>query len=171
MPNRRFFLLAGPSAAIMAACSGNNARAEDTSSVSVSSVSDDGTDWMALSEEDWKARLTDAQFYILRKEGTERPFTSPLNDEKRKGVFHCAGCDLALFDSDMKYDSGTGWPSFWTHIDGAMETKSDNSLFMRRTEYHCARCGGHQGHVFEDGPKPTRQRWCNNGDALTFKPA
>ena len=128
------------------------------------------TDWSALSDANWQARLTPAQYKELRKEDTERPFTSPLNDEHREGVFHCAGCDLPLFTSDMKYESGTGWPSFMTHIKGALDTRADNTLFMRRTEYHCARCGGHQGHVFDDGPKPTGQRWCNNGVALTFRP-
>ncbi|MEM8985467.1 MAG: peptide-methionine (R)-S-oxide reductase MsrB [Pseudomonadota bacterium] len=124
-----------------------------------------------LTKEEWKARLTEDQFYVLRKEGTERPFTSPLNDEKRKGVYHCAGCDLPLFSSDMKFDSGTGWPSFFEVLDGAVETKTDFKLVYPRTEYHCTRCGGHQGHVFKDGPQPTGLRYCNNGVALTFKAA
>ena len=115
-------------------------------------------------------KLTEKQFKILRKEGTEKPWSSPLNDEKREGVYHCAGCDLALFTSEMKYDSGTGWPSFYTHIEDALETKLDFKLIVPRTEYHCARCGGHQGHVFKDGPEPTGQRWCNNGEALRFVP-
>jgi len=123
-----------------------------------------------LSEAEWRKRLTPEQFHILRDEGTERAFTSPLNDEKRDGTFHCAGCDLALFDSKTKYDSGTGWPSFYDVLDGRVETKTDFKLILPRTEYHCARCGGHQGHVFKDGPQPTGLRYCNNGLALTFKP-
>ncbi len=126
--------------------------------------------WLQLTEDDWRARLTPMQFKVLRQEATERAFTSPLNDEHREGVFHCAGCDLPLFSSKTKYKSGTGWPSFWKPLDGAMETKPDHSLFVTRTEYHCSRCKGHQGHVFEDGPRPTGQRWCNNGVALTFRP-
>lgn len=126
---------------------------------------------LVLSDEEWKRRLTPEQYNILRKEGTERAGSSPLDNEKRPGVFHCAGCDLAVFTSDMKYDSGTGWPSFFTHLPGVFETKTDFKLIYPRTEYHCARCGGHHGHVFNDGPKPTGQRWCNNGLALKFRPA
>jgi len=123
------------------------------------------------SDAEWKTLLTSAQYNILRREGTEPPFSSPLNDEKRQGQFVCAGCDLPLFTSDMKFDSGTGWPSFYTTLPGAVETKTDFKLIYPRKEYHCARCGGHQGHVFNDGPKPTGQRWCNNGLALKFIPA
>lgn len=119
---------------------------------------------------EWRDLLTDEQFRVLREEGTERAFTSPLNDEKRPGSYHCAGCELELFTSEMKFDSGTGWPSFTTSIPGRLGTKTDYKLFMPRTEYHCIRCEGHQGHVFNDGPPPTGQRWCNNGVALTFKP-
>lgn len=126
---------------------------------------------VVLTEDEWRKRLTEKQFYVLRKEGTERPWTSKLNDEKRKGVFVCAGCDLPLFESDKKFDSGTGWPSFWAAIDGHTNTKTDFKILFPRTEYHCARCGGHQGHVFDDGPKPTGKRWCNNGVALKFIPA
>jgi peptide-methionine (R)-S-oxide reductase len=125
---------------------------------------------LKLSKEEWRKRLDKAQFYVLRDEGTERAGTSPLNQEKRDGVFVCAGCDLPVFTSAMKYESGTGWPSFFTTIPGAFGTKTDFKLFLPRTEYHCVRCGGHHGHVFDDGPPPTGQRWCNNGVALKFIP-
>lgn len=114
--------------------------------------------------------MTPEQFHILREEGTEPPFSSPLNKEYRKGTYVCAGCDQPLFTSEMKFDSGTGWPSFFEAIPGAVATKTDFKLIWPRTEYHCARCGGHQGHVFDDGPKPTGKRWCNNGLALKFVP-
>ena len=126
---------------------------------------------LSRSEEEWKKLLTKEQFHVLRKEGTERSFTSPLNDEKRKGEYHCAGCDLALFSSNTKFDSGTGWPSFYDHLEGAFGTKTDYWIGSPRTEYHCARCGGHHGHIFKDGPPPTGLRYCNNGVALTFKAA
>ncbi len=122
------------------------------------------------SEEEWQGQLSDEEFQVLRKEGTERPWTSPLNNEKRAGTFACAGCGQALFRSDQKFDSGTGWPSFFAVLDGAVETKQDRKLLRARTEYHCSRCGGHQGHVFEDGPQPTGLRYCNNGVALEFSP-
>jgi len=126
---------------------------------------------LVVPDAEWKKRLTPAQYSVLRDEGTERSFTSPLNDEKRKGVFHCAGCDLPVYTSEMKFDSGTGWPSFFTTLPGVFETKTDFKLIYPRKEYHCAKCGGHHGHVFNDGPQPTGQRWCNNGVALVFKPA
>jgi len=127
-------------------------------------------DPLRKTDAEWKQVLDPAQFGVLRQEGTERPFTSPLNDEKRKGVFVCAGCTLPLFSSAMKFDSGTGWPSFFTLIPGHLATKEDYKLIVARTEYHCARCGGHQGHVFDDGPPPTGLRYCNNGVALRFIP-
>ncbi len=129
------------------------------------------TEPLRKSKAEWKQMLSGDQFYVLREEGTERPFSSPLNDEKRPGVFVCAGCALPLFTSQMKFDSGTGWPSFFTNIPGHLATKKDFMLILPRTEYHCVRCGGHHGHVFDDGPAPTGERWCNNGVALRFIPA
>jgi peptide-methionine (R)-S-oxide reductase len=126
---------------------------------------------LELSEQEWRSRLTPDQFHVLRKEGTERPFSSPLDKEYGEGTYVCAGCELPLFTSETKFDSGTGWPSFWAPIEGHAETKTDYKLILPRTEYHCVRCGGHQGHVFDDGPAPTGQRWCNNGVALKFIPA
>jgi len=120
---------------------------------------------------EWKRILTPQQYYVLREHGTEYAGSSPLDREKRKGTFHCAGCDLPLFSSETKYDSGTGWPSFWQPIANAIGTSVDRSLFSVRTEVHCRRCGGHLGHVFEDGPRPTGLRYCMNGVAMTFKPS
>lgn len=141
----------------------SSARADDTS------IPAD----LPQTEEAWKARLSPEAFYVLRKHGTERPFTSPLNSEKRKGTFVCAGCGSRLFSSSAKFDSGTGWPSFFAPLsdDGSsVEETIDNSFFMRRTEVHCAKCKGHLGHVFPDGPRPTGLRYCMNGVSLDFVP-
>ncbi|MEL6858631.1 MAG: peptide-methionine (R)-S-oxide reductase MsrB [Pseudomonadota bacterium] len=163
---RRSFLLAAPFG-LIAACSGagqnNRAYAEAIAGEFADS------EWRKLTPEEWQARLSPLAYRVLREEATERAFTSPLNEEKRNGVFHCAGCDLAIFESQTKYDSGTGWPSFYDYIPGTLGFKEDNKLWMTRTEYHCARCDGHHGHVFKDGPAPTGLRYCNNGVALTFK--
>ena len=159
----------GAAAIALTACSktGTEAQAQELATESIMS----DTDWANLSEREWQERLTPMEFNVLRKEGTERPGSSPLNNEKRTGTFICSGCELPLFTSDKKYDSGTGWPSFFDVIDGAVGTKVDKKLFVARTEYHCSRCGGHQGHVFNDGPRPTGLRYCNNGVALNFKEA
>jgi len=125
---------------------------------------------LQLSEDEWRQRLTPAAFQVLRKHGTERAGTSPLNMEKRAGVFHCAGCGQALFASSTKFESGTGWPSFWEPLEGAVGETEDRAFFMVRTEIHCSNCGGHLGHVFPDGPRPTGQRYCMNGVSMTFKP-
>jgi len=119
---------------------------------------------------DWKSKLTDEQFRVLRKHGTERPGSSPLLDEHRTGVFHCAGCGTPLFSSETKYESGSGWPSFWSPLEQAVDTTTDSSLGMQRVEVHCQKCGGHLGHVFEDGPQPTGLRYCMNGAAMKFDP-
>jgi peptide-methionine (R)-S-oxide reductase len=131
-------------------------------------ASGEGTFEVTLTEEEWRARLSPEAYAVLREEATERPFTSPLDVEKRAGTYACAGCDLPLFDSATKYDSGTGWPSFYAPIDDAIRTKADISIFGVRTEVHCRRCGGHLGHVFEDGPQPTGLRYCMNGVSLKF---
>ena len=125
---------------------------------------------LTMTEEDWRRKLTPEQFRVLRQHGTERAGTSPLNREKRAGMFICAGCQATLFDATTKFESGTGWPSFWAPVEGAVDTSSDRSWFMTRTEVHCARCGGHLGHVFPDGPQPTGMRYCMNGAAMAFVP-
>ena len=121
-------------------------------------------------DEEWRAKLSPAQYQVLRKHGTERAGTSPLNAEKRHGKFVCAACGQEVFASDTKFESGTGWPSFYQPLEGAVRTSEDSSFFMKRTEVHCSRCGGHLGHVFDDGPRPTGQRYCMNGVAMDFKP-
>jgi peptide-methionine (R)-S-oxide reductase len=125
---------------------------------------------MKKTDDEWRGELSPEQFHVLRKHGTEPPGSSPLNAEKRDGTFKCAGCGQALFTADTKFESGTGWPSFWRPLESAIETTTDRSLFMTRTEVHCAQCGGHLGHVFPDGPAPTGLRYCMNGVALDFEP-
>ena len=161
MMTRRLFLLGAGTAAVALSAAGMRSgpvRAAQTFEV-------------AHTEEEWRKVLTPEQFAVLRQSATERPFTSPLLEEHRKGVFTCAGCELDLFSSDTKFDSGTGWPSFWKPLDNAVATEEDTTFGMVRTAVHCRRCGGHLGHVFDDGPKPTGLRYCMNGIALAFKPA
>ena len=165
LTRRELTLSAG--ALALAACTQTQSKADAPETKMSTQVTND-TNWSNLSEREWKEQLTDLEFKVLRKEATERPFSSPLNDNKAVGTYVCAGCALPLFTSDTKFDSGTGWPSFFQPIEGALGTKVDRKLFVARTEYHCARCGGHQGHVFKDGPAPTGLRYCNNGVALDF---
>ncbi len=173
MLDRRLFLLSGLS---LAACSAQGRADEPADGMDTEIFQAEGVvpwgeetiDYAAQSEDWWRERLSDLAFRVLREEGTERPGSSELNGENRTGLYVCAGCALPLFSSATKYESGTGWPSFWAPIDGALDTKIDRRLWTPRTEYHCKRCGGHQGHVFDDGPRPTGQRWCNNGVALNF---
>jgi peptide-methionine (R)-S-oxide reductase len=158
---RRAWLVGGGSVAVLAALwwtRGPDARAG-------------GTFEVVKTDDEWRRLLKPEAYKVLRHEATERPYSSPLNGEKRKGIFACAGCDLPLFSSETKFESGTGWPSFYQPLANAVETSTDSSLLMTRTEVHCRRCGGHLGHVFEDGPKPTGLRYCMNGVALTFRPA
>ncbi|ATX81018.1 peptide-methionine (R)-S-oxide reductase [Mariprofundus ferrinatatus] len=161
--NRRDFLRAGLAAGVVLAMPRLLQAGEKRSNRMIKRIE--------KSDAEWRKLLTPEQYEVLRNEGTERAFSSPLNKQYDKGTYHCAGCDLPLFSSDTKFDSGTGWPSFYAPIEGHVETKRDFRLVWPRTEYHCARCGGHQGHVFNDGPQPTGQRWCNNGVALRFEPA
>ncbi|MCF8532921.1 MAG: peptide-methionine (R)-S-oxide reductase MsrB [Reyranella sp.] len=154
--NRRLLILGGTASVVAMA---GSAAAAPTVTFAVS-----------YSDAEWQRRLTPAQYDVLRRGKTERAGSSPLDREKRAGTFHCAGCGLALFASATKYDSGTGWPSFWHPLEGAVGTRPETFLFIRQTEVHCSRCGGHLGHVFGDGPPPTGLRYCMNGVAMTFRP-
>jgi len=166
MIDRRALLTAGVAlGALMAASKFGKAETMTTTS------QDQDIDYSKLSDAEWRKRLTRQQYNVLRKHDTERAGTSPLNNEKRKGTFECAGCDLPLLSSDTKFESGTGWPSFYQPLPNAVATSTDRLLIVERNEVHCRRCGGHLGHVFDDGPKPTGKRYCMNGLAMKFIPA
>lgn len=176
MQRRHFLAMIGAGAAVtFLARSGRPLRAEEAEAAQEPAVArpaePDRIEPLELSDDEWRERLTDEQYRILRREGTERAHTSALNEEERDGDYLCAGCGLVLFRSRWKYDSGTGWPSFFDVIEEHIGTKTDRKLLSERTEYHCARCGGHHGHVFDDGPEPTGLRYCNNGVALVFRAA
>jgi len=163
--DRRLFITAAVTSALAVAANRAVIAATDSNLVKGNFPSIDKT------REEWQKLLNSQQYKVLFEEATERPWTSALNDEKREGTYICIACYLPLFLSETKFDSGTGWPSFYQAIDGNAETKRDWKLLFPRTEYHCARCGGHQGHIFDDGPEPTGKRWCNNGVALRFIPS
>jgi peptide-methionine (R)-S-oxide reductase len=165
MMSKRRFLLGGLAALGMVAV------ARRRGGTPTAEAAQDAPFEVVRSEEEWRRLLTPAQFRVLREHDTERAGSNPLNQEHRAGTYVCAGCDLPLFSSETKFDSGTGWPSFWAPLPGSIGTAEDRRLFLTRTEVHCRRCGGHLGHVFEDGPPPTGLRYCLNGVALTFVPA
>lgn len=160
---RRSFLLGGTAVAVLSIAALSRRGGMSTHAA-------EGNFAVSMTDDEWKKKLGNDAFVVMRQEGTEAPFTSPLNDEHRAGIFSCAGCDLALFDSATKFDSGTGWPSFYQPLANAVGETTDNTLGMVRTEVHCSRCGGHLGHVFDDGPKPTGLRYCMNGLSLKFAP-